>query len=193
MTLHPAFGLFWQSPVLIMSLIGTWRMWRKSKYRPEAIVAILAFFSLLILYSGFYEWWGGWAFGPRYLIPMLTFLCLPLMFIPRRWFSGVIILGGISIMQMFIAVTTQVHVPEDWIHKIDQVGYFAYSSIYNYCLPLLLNGKLSNNIGIKLFNLNPWLSLVPPIAVLFMITLRFWVRHDSERVLLVQNKALIEE
>ena len=194
MTLHPAFGLFWQSPVLIMSLLGICIMWRESKYRAEAMVAILAFFSLLILYSGFYGWWGGWAFGPRYLIPMLTFFCLPLVFIPRHWFYSVVILGSISIMQMFIVVSTQVHVPDDFIRKIDQVGYFAYSTIYNYCLPLLLNEKFSSNIGIKLFNVDPWLSLVPPIGVLFMITLVFLVRHDdSERVLLVQNNALIEE
>jgi hypothetical protein len=56
MTLHPAIGIFWQSPVLILSLIGIWRMWRVSKYRAEALIAISAFFSLLILYSGFYAW-----------------------------------------------------------------------------------------------------------------------------------------
>jgi hypothetical protein len=194
MTLHPAFGIFWQSPVLIMSLLGIWVMWRKSIYKAEAVIAITAFFSLLILYSGFYAWWGAWTFGPRYLIPMLTFLCLPLVFIPKRWFFSVVILGLISIMQMFIPVASRVLVPDDFIKKIDQVGYFAYSTIYNYCLPLLLQGNISKNIGIRLFSLNAWLSLVPPILALIMITLLFFVRHHyAKSSWSVPNRALIEE
>lgn len=194
MTLHPAFGLFWQSPVLIMSLIGLWFMSRISKYRGEALIVITAFFSLLILYSGFYAWWGAWTFGPRYLIPMLTFLCLPLVFIPKRWFLSVVILGIISIMQMFIVVASRIIVPDDFIKKIDQVGYFAYSTIYSYCLPLLLDGKFSKNIGVKLFGLNTWISLVPPFLVLLIITLVFYVWPDySKSSPPLQNQAFIEE
>jgi hypothetical protein len=194
MTVHPAFGLFWQSPVLIMSMIGIWLMSRVSKYRVEALIAITAFFSLLILYSGFYAWWGAWTFGPRYLIPMLPFLCLPLVFIPKRWFLSIVILGLISIMQMFIAVSSRIIVPDDFIKKIDQVGYFAYSTIYSYCLQLLLDGEFSKNIGIKLFGLNTWLSLAPPFLVLLIITLVFFVRPDySKSSLSLQEQALIEE
>ena len=194
MTLHPAIGIFWQSPILILSLIGIWMMWRGSKYRAEALIAAVAFFSLLILYSGFYAWWGAWTFGPRYLIPMLTFLCLPLVFIPARWFFSVVILGSISIVQMFIPVSTQVLVPDHFIKTIDQAGYFAYSTIYDYCLPLLLDGEVSRNIGIRLLSLSPWLSLVPPLGVVFIITLFFLVRRDYSRSLLpLQDKALIEE
>ena len=150
-------------------------MWRVSTYRVEALIAITAFLSLLILYSGFYAWWGAWTFGPRYLIPMLVFLCLPLMFIPRRWFFSIAILGFISIVQMLIPVSSIVLVPDDFIKRIDQVGYFAYSTIYSYCLPLLLDGEFSRNMGIRLFSFNAWLSLVPPIGIL-LITLFFFMR-----------------
>jgi hypothetical protein len=178
MTLHPAIGIFWQSPVLILSLIGIWRMWQGSKYRAEALVAISAFLSLLILYSGFYAWWGAWTFGPRYLVPMLPFLCLPLVFIPRPWFLSVVILGIISILQMFIPVSTRVLVPDEFIHKMDQVGFFAYSTIYSYDLPRLLHERLSRNLGIYLLGLNPWPSLVLPLAVLVIFCGFFLVRYD---------------
>jgi hypothetical protein len=194
MTLHPAIGLFWQSPVLIMSLLGIWFMWRLPNFKFEALIALTAFFSLLIIYSGFYAWWGAWTFGPRYLIPMLTFLCLPLVFIPKRWFLSVVILGLISILQMFIPVATQVLVPDDFIKVIDHAGYFAYSTIYNYCLPLLLEGNISKNIGIRLFSLNGGVSLVPPILALIMISLLFFVRRDySKSSRSLQNEALIEQ
>jgi hypothetical protein len=152
LTMHPAMGLFWQSPVLIMALIGMWFMWRVPNYRVEAIIAVTAFFSLLMLISGVYgDWWGGWTFGPRYLIPMLTFLCLPLVFIPKHWFSSVVTLSLISIFQMFIAVSSRILVPDNPYRQINQLGYFAYSSIYSYCLPLLLDGKFSKNVGYMLF------------------------------------------
>jgi hypothetical protein len=97
-------------------------------------------------------------------------------------------------MQMFIPVASRVLVPDDFIKKIDQVGYFAYSTIYNYCLPLLLQGNISKNIGIRLFSLNAWLSLVPPILALIMITLLFFVRHHyAKSSWSVPNRALIEE
>ena len=176
MTLHPAMGVFWQSPILIMSLIGIWFMLRLPRYRFEALIAITAFFSLLILYSGFYAWWGAWTFGPRYLVPMLTFMCLPLVFVPRRWFSSVVFLGLVSIMQMFIAVSSRILIPDDFIKRIDQVGYFAYSTIYNYCLPLLLNGEFSKNLGIKLFGLTTWSSLIPPLLIILIITFVFLVK-----------------
>jgi hypothetical protein len=181
MTMHPAFGLFWQSPVLIVALIGVWLMWRVSQYRVEALVSIAAFCSLIILYSGFYNWWGGWTFGPRYIIPMLTFLCLPLTLIPKRWFSSVVILGLISIMQMFIAVSSLILIPDDFYKQIGNLGYFAYSSIYSYCLHRLLDGEFSTNLGNKFFGLHMWTGLIPPLVIILIVTLAFLVRRDATK------------
>ena len=192
MTMHPAFGLFWQSPVLIMALIGIWFMSRVSNYRVEALIAITAFFSLLILYSGFYNWYGGWTFGPRYLIPMLTLLCLPLAFIPKRWFAGVVSLGLISILQMFIAVSSLIIIPDNFYKQFDKLGYFAYSSIYSYCLQLLLDGEFSTNIGNKLFGLDTWVSLIPLLVVILIITSVFFVRRgDTKSLPSLQNRASV--
>jgi len=30
-------------------------------------------------------WWGGFAVGPRYLLPMLPFMTLPIVFVFREW------------------------------------------------------------------------------------------------------------
>lgn len=181
MTIHPAFGVFWQSPVLVLSLVGTWFMLRDSNYRLEGLIAVISFLSLLILYSGFYSWWGGWNFGPRYLIPMLCFMCLPLVFIPRRWFASVVTLGMISIVQMFIVVSSLIIIPDDFIKQIDKAGFFAYSSIYSYCLKLLLEGDFSTNLGVKFLGLDSWVSLLPVLIVLVVFTLLFYLRRDDTK------------
>jgi hypothetical protein len=160
-TLHPANGLFWQSPVLLMSLVGVYFMLRSKQYQAEGIIFIVIFLSYVALISGYYLWWGGYAFGPRHLIPILPFFVLPLLFVPRRLFPVVVILGLISIGQMFIVVASQIKTPDDMIYKIAELRYFEYSTIYNFCLKKLLNNDFHWNLGQALFGLRTWASLIP--------------------------------
>ncbi len=179
LTIHPAMGLFWQSPVLILSMIGLGFMWHAPDYRALALVTLAVFLSLVVIISGYSMWWGGQTFGPRHIIPMLPFLCLPLVFIPRGWFYSLFFPGLISILQMFIAVLSTISVPDGFYLHIDQQRFFAYSSIYSYCLKLLLAGDFSTNIVNKLFGIHNWISLVPLLLVILVITLVFFVRRDS--------------
>jgi hypothetical protein len=80
---------------------------------------------------------------------------------------------------MFIAVCTLIIIPDDFIKQIDKVGFFAYSSIYSYCLELLLDGDFATNLGNKFFGLNTWASLIPVSAGIAVITLVFCLRKDS--------------
>jgi len=42
----------------------------------ESLVALLVFAGLLTYTSGYYMWWGGYAYAPRHLIPALPLLAL---------------------------------------------------------------------------------------------------------------------
>jgi len=179
LTVHPAYGLFWQSPVLITTLAGAYFMFRTKQSRMEAVITTIAFFSYLLMNSGYYMWWGGWSFGPRHLIPMLPFLCLPLIFVPKRFFFMVVILCLVSVSQMFIVVASTVLVPDDIISKIDKLGYFQYSSIYSYCLKQLLDGKFAMNIGGWLFALKNWMSLLPIIVAILGTTGIFLAKESA--------------
>jgi hypothetical protein len=160
-TLHPAQGLFWQSPVLLMALVGGFFMFRTRKYLAEGLVVAFAFFAYLLLNSGYYMWWGGASFGPRHLTPMLPFLSLPLIFVPRRLFPLVIILAIISIFQMTIVVASDVMTSDVYYVKISQIGLFEFSAIYSDCLKHLVNGDFAWNLGQALFELKTWASLLP--------------------------------
>jgi hypothetical protein len=187
MTLFPAQGLFWQSPVLILALIGFYFMFRAREYRIEAVVATLAFCSFLIVNSGYYMWWGGWAFGIRGIIPMLPFLCLPLAFVPRRLNLLLVVLTIISIAQMLIVAASNVQVPDDFIANMGKLGYFEYSTIYNYCLDLLLRGKYAFNLGHNLLGLKNPMSLLPLVGV-NLAGLFYFLTHRS-----VQEPALLSK
>jgi hypothetical protein len=187
MTLHPAQGLFWQSPVLVMALVGAYFMFRVRQYRAETLIAAVAFFSYMLINSGYYMWWGGWAFGTRGIIPMLPFLCLPLLFVPRRLHFLVAILTIISVSQMFIVAASIIQVPDDFIAHIDKLGYFGYSTIYSFCLKQLIDGQYAFNLGHNLLGLKNWLSLIPIILINLIIPFVFYIQKAVPKPSLLQH------
>jgi hypothetical protein len=170
LTFHPAQGLFWQSPVLLMGFVGIYYMLKDQQYYIEGIVITISSILYLLLNSGYFMWWGGASFGPRHLIPMLPFLAIPLVFLPRRLFPWVIIFGILSIAQMFIPLAGFIEVPDDIFTNIGKLGFFSYSTIYNYCLPQLLKGYFAYNLGEKIFGLKSWMILVPNLLAILIIT-----------------------
>src|SRR5207237_3915913 len=70
-------GLLRLMPVLALGSAGVVLLYRKGR-RAEAL-AIAGVVAVILAYdSGFVEPFGGWGPGPRYLMPMLPFLAVPL-------------------------------------------------------------------------------------------------------------------
>ncbi|MDB5238800.1 MAG: hypothetical protein JWO00_135 [Candidatus Parcubacteria bacterium] len=70
-------GLFFFTPLFILSFFGFGFFCRKNKGlpMPYAIMAALVATNIF-LYASWGDPWGGWAFGPRYLIPSMPWLAL---------------------------------------------------------------------------------------------------------------------
>ena len=154
-TLSPSRGLFFIMPVFLFSLTGFWAMWQQEKWRREAIVFITIAVGYLLINAGFYGWHGGWTFGPRYLVPMLPFLVLPMVFSPweSKWF---LILFGLSVFQVFWGVAGFPHVPQEIKNPIMEI-----------ILPCMGYGYMAQNPG-------KWLGLdgigtVLPVLLVVLI------------------------
>jgi hypothetical protein len=180
MTLHPTMGIFWESPALLLSIIGAVFIFWKRRYREEAILAIWVIGSYLVIQSGYYMWWGGDALGPRHIIPVLPFFCVLLVFVPRRLNWPFVILSLVSIGQMTIAAASVVNVPNTMVSKISTLGFFEYSNIYSYCLKQLLNGNFTHNWGYYLLDLKSWSSLIPLLVVSAGVTFFFFRNTDDK-------------
>ncbi len=75
--LSPAKGLFFFSPSILISLWGVKKFWIKHRNISLSIIAISS--SYLFLFSMNFAWHGSiWSFGPRYILPILPFLYLPI-------------------------------------------------------------------------------------------------------------------
>ena len=170
-TFHPAQGIFWQSPVLIMALVGGYIMLGTKQFRVELAIAAIACGAYLLLNAGYFLWWGGDSFTPRQVIPMLPLLCLPLIFVPRKLFPVVIVLTFVSMVQMGIVVASKVLIQDNFIATLSSSGFFAYSAIYDYCLQQLIDGNFAWNMGQAVFGLKSWVSLLPLALIVLGVTL----------------------
>jgi hypothetical protein len=104
----PFRGLFFYYPILLFSLIGFFYMHKK--YSFETKIIIFMFILFILLNSALKGWFGGSSFGPRYLLPIIPFLILPLRFAVEKAkknrisFSFFILLLAISIFHNIIGL-----------------------------------------------------------------------------------------
>jgi hypothetical protein len=73
------------SPIFILSLVGIPAFLRRC--RPEAILALAIILIHLLLYGKWFMWHGGFAWGPRFMIPTLPFWALLLAPVAEKCFS----------------------------------------------------------------------------------------------------------
>jgi hypothetical protein len=57
-----------------LALVAFYKTGRKE----EAVLFTAIFGAYLLLHAGWWSWYGGWSWGPRFLVPTLPFLILPL-------------------------------------------------------------------------------------------------------------------
>jgi hypothetical protein len=94
--LSPGAGLILYVPLLLASAVSLRGFYRQA--RPEALLVL----SLLVLRLLFYARWSSWdgrEWGPRYLLPLLPLLLVPLICLPaRRWIRiGAVALAAVGV------------------------------------------------------------------------------------------------
>ena len=170
-------GLFFVSPVLLVALWGLLIMWWRSKeQRREWAVCIAAFLALFLFYSSSVMWQGGYAVGPRYLVPMLPFLVMGFLPFLAKWGKKTwasILIGALSLVSFFVV----------WAETIGSQSFpdWTVNPLINYSLPALFRNDIARNIGMGV-GLNGWVSLIPLFGI-EMIMVFFLIRsvHKSEK------------
>jgi hypothetical protein len=77
-------GLLVLSPVLVLAAIGLWLLWREGR-RVDAAVCAAVTLVYLFAEFGYFDPYGGFSPGPRYVVPALPFLILGLGPAFARW------------------------------------------------------------------------------------------------------------
>jgi len=179
-TFDPKFGLFWQSPVLLLGAVGLFLAIKERRFLAEAAVSAFAIGAFVAMNGGYYLWWGGSAFGPRFLIPALPFFVVLLALLPASltWLIGT--LGTLSFAQMLIPLLGQIqptkfaYRPQRRLFFVAEAPFEGFSLLYDYGIPQIMRqqaeGKSPWNLAAGL-GIPFWLSL--PTLILAELVLAF--------------------
>lgn len=165
-------GLFFLSPFLLLSIPGFVFWWRAQKYRAEFAVTLWSVLVFFLFNGSSVMWWGGFGIGPRYLVPMLPFLALPIIFaldaVRTRWFTFV---AGALAVWSFVLV---------WIETLGGQSFpqFQANPLFEYSLPRWFAGDVARNAGM-IFGLRGWTSLAPLALFALVIVLVAFVRSSQ--------------
>ncbi len=138
----PYRGIFFTSPVLILGVWGLVKLGRQG-WRAEAIVlgAIAAFFFFMNV--TFFGWHGGFTTVPRYLIPAVPFLALPL--VPAFQFHKRLTwaLAGFSMFLQFLITAVDVQAPlgVGSLAMIKSRAQWDYNPFSEYIWPLFIEKR----------------------------------------------------
>jgi len=106
LVVSPGRSLWLTSPILVGALWG----WKKLRARvPWAFwFSLLLVASRLLFVASRSDWWGGWAIGPRFLVPVIPFALAPIAAVwdegsRRRRLSLLVLLAGSVLLQAHLA------------------------------------------------------------------------------------------
>lgn len=178
LTFSPVRGMFLLSPFLLLVFPGLYWMWRQRKDQRDVLLVIaLCVFALFTFNASSIMWWGGHTVGPRYLVPMLPFMVMPVIFafnrlLPLLWGRLLtIILVAASIFAVgALTIAGQSWPPIDFFpFTVEQMN--STFPLADYALPLLMEGNVARNYGGILLDLPGIASLIPLLIALIVIGL----------------------
>ena len=102
----PFRGIIWFSPLSILSVPGALMLFKRR--RDEAVTMIFIVGLYLAIYSVWRMWWGGFMWGPRFLlpvVPILTVLLMPL-WESKKWRYALLFGTVVSLVVQFLSVAS---------------------------------------------------------------------------------------
>ena len=163
----PYRGLFFFAPVLFLILPGVWWGLRNARMRGATLVALSGWAGMVLFASSSVMWWGGFAVGPRYILPAVPLLALPLgatlarvnrVSAPRIRLAGLAgagLLAGVSASVVWAASLARQNYPPDTIAR----------PLTTYAWPAIREGDIARNLGMAL-KLSGVASVAPLLLVL---------------------------
>ncbi|MDP9292616.1 MAG: hypothetical protein M3O82_09675, partial [Verrucomicrobiota bacterium] len=141
--LSPFRGLFFTSPVLVLGVFGLVRMLRTSEWKAEAWLCIATFAFFFLINICFNGWHGGFSGQPRYLLPALPFIAIPMAFGFRRWPMIAMLFATFSLFVNFVLTAVDAESPlgTGYLARVENRSLWTYNPMTEYAAPLFFTGR----------------------------------------------------
>ncbi len=140
-------GILWFSPLLVAVPLALIALWRRPGQRSLAVILTVIPIYYFLWNSSFLNWTGGASTTPRYLTPMLPFLCLPLSLL---WAGSGKILRAVLLALLAVSMLISLmSVSVSMLHGQSASG----NIVTTYLVPEFFHGRI------------PWFSL--PVILIF--------------------------
>ena len=146
LSISPYRGVLLLAPVLLLGVGGLVRWLHERTLAAEARLCLAIFGWFFLVNMSFNGYHGGFAAGPRYLVPGIPFLALPLALAFLRWKRIALVLLAVSIATQLLLTATDGqnalavggHARLDNEHRKDD---FFCNLVTEYALPFFLTGR----------------------------------------------------
>jgi len=159
-------GWLYYSPIVFIGMAGLFLAVKRKETEKIAVVILTMAGLTITMYSSFGDPWGGWSFGPRYLLPATALLSTGIGLAIERWKRSILFglafltIAGYSIyVAAFGAFTTTQVPPKQEAEHL--VTFIPYTYAYNQQL------IDQNKTGSLVYNL--WLNGRVPLTTVVMM------------------------
>jgi hypothetical protein len=142
-TVSPYRGVFFLCPVLIMGVYGIVVWLREKKCVAEARLCLAIFAYFFVVNAAFNGYHGGFSAGPRYLVPGIPFLALPLVvaFARFRVLTGALAILAIVNQLLLTATDAQNPLAVGGHARNDRRQDFTQNLVCDYAWPLFMYSR----------------------------------------------------
>jgi hypothetical protein len=176
-------GLFFYSPISLLFFPGMFLWWQGKKFRAEWFLVVFSVLSMFLFNSASIMWWGGFAVGPRYLLPMLPFMAVSWIFTLIKWRSKTLFWMAVG----FMAAWSWIAVWGLTLAGRSFPSDTLYNPLIEYALPNWIEGNIARNGG-TLLHLSGVSSLLLLAVLYFIIGVGLAWAAQKDKAVLVKNQ-----
>lgn len=141
----PDKGIFVFNPIFLLGIGGIFYAWKKLTMEKGILISLIVV--NVFFYSSWADPWGGWAFGPRYLIPSMAILSLFVsLFLVKVRFAFLMRVIAFFLIAFSVAVSLLGALTTNSVPPITEAIYLKMKYGFMYNVDFLTAGQSSSYI-----------------------------------------------